>query len=244
MAKFVLTNARLFTGGADLTSVNNKLEVSAERAAVDTTNFGSSGWTESLAGLGETEINAEGFWEATDAGKVDDAMWAQLGGLTSWTASPNTGAVADLAYFTSALTGSYQLGGEVGDVAPWTAKAAGSWPLVRGVIAHPSGTARTVTGTGTAQSLGAVSATQNLYAALHVLSVTGTVTPTITVTIQSDSAEAFPSSATVLSFAAATAIGGQILRVPGAITDTWFRPQWTISGTDPSFLFVVAFGIA
>lgn len=244
MAKFVLTNARLFTGGVDLTTVNNKVELSAEREQKETTSFGSSGWTESIAGLGQTEINGEGQWEANAVDKVDDILWAQLAGLTSWTVSPNAGAVGDIAYFTNALTGMYQLGGQVGDVAPWTAKAMSSWPLVRGAIAHPSGTARTATGTGTAQQLGAVSATQNLYAALHVLSVSGTATPTLTVTIQSDNASGFPSSATALSFAAATAIGGQILRVPGALTDDWFRPQWTISGTNPSFLFVVAFGIA
>lgn len=244
MAKFVLTNARLWTGGVDLTSVNNKLELSTERDAVDTTSFDSAGWTEVLAGLADTEINAEGQWEAGDASKVDDALWSQLAGLTAWTVAPRTGAVADVAYFTNALTGSYQLGGAVGDVAPWTATGAGSWPLVRGTVAHPSGTARTATGTGTAQQLTAVSATQQLYAALHVLSVSGTGSPTLTVTIESDSSGAFASPATVLSFAAATVRGGQILRVPGALTDDWFRPQWTISGTNPSFLFVVAFGIA
>ncbi len=244
MAKFVLTNVRLFAGGADLTAVNNKLELSAERAEVETTTFGSQGWTESLAGLGATEFAAEGLWEAADASKVDDALAAQLGALAPWTASPNAGAVADLAYFTSALTGSYQLGGTVGDAAPWVANAAGTWPLVRGLIAHPSGTARTSSGTGTAQQLGAVAAGQNLYAALHVLSVAGTATPTITARIESDNAAGFPSAATVLTFAAATAIGGQILRVPGPITDDYFRPAWTITGTTPSFLFVVAFGIA
>lgn len=243
MAKFVLTNARLWTGGVDLTSVNNKLELSTERDAVETTSFDSAGWTEVLAGLAETEITGEGQWEAGDASKVDDGLWSQLGGLTAWTVSPRTGAVADVAYFTNALTGSYQLGGEVGDVAPWTAKGAGSWPVVRGAVAHPSGTARTATGTGTAQQLGAVSATQQLYAALHVLSVSGTGSPTLTVTVQSDTT-GFGSPTTALTFAAATDRGGQILRVPGAITDDYFRPQWTIAGTNPSFLFVVAFGIA
>ena len=83
------------------------------------------------------------------------------------------------------------------------------------------------------------------HAALHVLSVAGTSTPTITVEIESDTEEAFGDTPeTRLSFDAATAAGGQILRTSAGVhADTWYRPTWTITGTDPSFLFVVALGI-
>ena len=129
-------------------------------------------------------------------------------------------------------------------MATWTGTAKSSWPLVRGTIAHPPGTARTASGTGTGLQLGAVPAGRRLYAALHVLSVAGT-TPSITVTVESDDANTFASATTRLTFDAATAAGGQVLRTTGdAITDTWFRVTWTISGTSPSFLFVVALGIA
>lgn len=243
MGKFVLLNARLFTGGADLTSNNNKLDVSAEVSDEDVTNFGSAGWKEVIGGLASTEINGEGQWEAFDPSKVDDNRWAALGGLGPWTAAPAGAAVGALAYFTNALSGSYSLGGDVGSVAPWKAKGAGSWPLVRGLIAHDPGTARTATGTGTGAQLGAVAVGKQLYASLHVLSVAGT-TPSITVAIESDTSNAFGAPTTRLTFAAATAAGGQILRVPGAFTDTWWRPKWTISGTTPSFLMLIAFGIA
>ncbi len=176
-------------------------------------------------------------------GMVDDASWAGLGGLGPWTVSPDGATVGGLAYLTWALRGSYTLGGEVGDVAPWSADAKGSWPLARGVIAHPPGTARTSTGDGTAVQLGAVPAGQRLYAALHVLSAAGT-TPSLTVTVQSDDASGMASPTTQLTFAAATGRGGQILRTTGgAITDTYYRASWTISGTSPSFLFLVSFGI-
>jgi hypothetical protein len=104
-------------------------------------------------------------------------------------------------------------------------------------------TARTATGTGTSVQLGAVSSTQRLYVALHVFSVSGT-TPSLTVAIQSDNATGFPSASTVTTLTAATAIGSQITRVAGPITDDWFRVSYTISGTDPSFLFAVTAGIA
>lgn len=244
MGKFVLFDARIFAGGADLTGSSNKIECESEATEEETTNFGSGRWQEVIAGLFKTDIGAEGQWEAGDPSKVDDNRYASLGGATAWTLTPGGAALGTLSYFTSGLNTEYSMLGELGKVAPWSAKAKGTWPLVRGQIAHDPGTARTATGLGTGAELGAVAAGKALYASLHVLSIAGTSTPTVTVEIESDDAGAFASPTTRLSFAAATALGSQILRVPGPITDTWFRPKWTISGTAPSFLFVAAFGIA
>jgi hypothetical protein len=78
---------------------------------------------------------------------------------------------------------------------------------------------------------------------VHVLSVAGTA-PSITVSVESDDASGFASATTRLTFDAATAVGGQILRTDGsAITDTWWRVAWTIAGTTPSFLFASVLGI-
>lgn len=245
MAKFTLQNVRLFTGSADLTTVNNKVEVKAEAERQDATAFSPSGvvWKETLTGIRSTEITAEGQWEAGDLSKVDDVSWADLGSVTPWTICPAGAAVSDLAYLTGLLRGEYQIGAAVGDVAPWTAGGDGTYPLVRGVIGHPPGTARTATGTGTALEMTAVAAGQSLYAGLHVLSVAGT-TPSLTVRIESDVDTSFASAVTVGTFTAATALTSQFLEIPGAITDDCFRIAWTISGTNPSFLFAVSLGIA
>lgn len=244
MAKFVLTNVRLFAAGADLTGNSNKVEISAELEDKDVTSFGSNGWKELLGGLASSSFSCEGQWEAGDPGKVDDVSWSRLGDVDPWSAGPVGAAVGDLAYFTAALRSSYGLGDAVGEVAPWSGEALSSWPLVRGQVAHPPGTARTATGSGTGMNMGALSTGQRLYAALHVLSVAGTSTPTITARIESDVDNTFSTPATQLSFAAATAVGGQVLRTDGtAITDAWQRVAWTITGTSPSFMFVVALGI-
>lgn len=243
MSKFVLLNARLFAVGADLTGASNKIELTSEIEDKETTNYYSAGYKEIIGGLGSAEVSAEGQWEAGDVTKVDNASWSQLGGVGPWTACPDNAAVGDLAYITQCLTASYALGGSIGDVAPWSAKGSSAWPLVRGQIGHPAGTARTSTGTGTGVQLGAVAADKRLYAALHVLSVAGT-TPSITARIESDSDNTFASPTTQLTFTAATAAGGEALRTTGgAITDTWFRVAWTISGTTPSFMFATSFGI-
>lgn len=250
MPKHILKNVRIFSGGADLTGQSNKVELGGEKDAKEVTNFGSVDlngdiWKEFLAGLGVADVSMGGQWEAGDTSKVDDDAFAALGGVGPLTVLPSSlsGAVGDTAYFTSALRTKYQLGDAVGEVAPWQQSGRSTWPLVRGVSAHPPGTARTATGDGTAQQLGAVPADRCLYAGLHVLSVAGT-TPSLTVKIQSDDAGAMSSPTDRITFTAATARGGQIARVAGAITDDYFRPTWTISGTDPSFLFVVVLGIA
>lgn len=241
--KQTLLDCRLFAVGADLSGHSNKIELSAEVEDKDATNYRSGGWKEVMGGLGSAEISGEGQWEAGDPSLVDDASWAQLGGVGPWTVGPNDSTVGALAYLTSALRSEYKIGEAVGEIAPWTGTAKSAWPLVRGQFAHPPGLARTSTGTGTALLLGAAATGQRLYAALHVLSAAGT-TPSLTARIESDDTAGFASPTTRLTFDPATAGGGQILRGDGAaITDTYYRVAWTISGTTPSFMLAVSLGI-
>lgn len=244
MSKTVLVNVRCFAVGADLTSQSNKIELSSEVEDKDSTNYASQGWKEVLGGLGSAELSGEGQWEAGDLTKIDDASWAQLGGVGPWSVSANNDAsVGSLAYFMGALRSNYTLFDAVGEIAPWSGNAKSATPLVRGQFAHPPGTARTATGVGTGLNLGAVVAGKRLHAALHVLSASGT-TPSITARVESSVDNTFASPTTRLTFNAATASGGQILRTAGtAITDPWWRVAWTISGTTPSFLFVSSLGV-
>jgi hypothetical protein len=242
----ILHNVRLFGGACDFTGVNNKLELSAEVEEKEVTTFVESGpaWKKVKGGLASSALKASGFWEAGDPSLVDDALWAEIGGKNAWTACPEGAAVGSPALVLNALTKQLVILGAVGDVAPWSAELSGSWKLPRGRVAHPPGTARTASGDGTALQLGAVTAGQHLTASLHVLSVAGTDTPTLTVEVESDSAEGMATPTTRVSFAAATGVGAQVLRTDGAaITDDWWRVSWTVSGTDPSFLFIAAFGI-
>ncbi|MET8172848.1 hypothetical protein [Streptomyces clavifer] len=242
MGKFVLLDTRLFAPGADLSGASNKIELSSEVEDKDATNYRSGGWKEVLGGLGSAEISAEGQWEAGDPSMVDDASWATLGGVGPYTVCPTDSVVGALAYLVQGMRADYKVGDAVGEIAPWTGTVKSSWPLVRGQIAHPPGTARTATGTGTILNLGAIPAGKRLYAALHVLSATGT-TPSITARIESgDATLTVPT--TRATFAAATAAGGQILRGDGAaVADTHYRVAWTITGTTPSFMFAVSLGI-
>jgi hypothetical protein len=245
VTKIVLKKVRHFAAGTDLTGASNKIELDDEFEVKDATTWGSEGAKEVLGGLESCSISDSGFWYAGDLTQVDDAMWAARGGpIIPWTAgAPNTNAaVGDVAYLTKALQTDYKFGGAPGDIAPWSMTAESDWPLVRGQILHPPGTARTSTGTGTPRQLGAVPAGSSLYVCLHVLSVSGG--PTLTVTVESDDSSGFGSPTTVLTFADVTEPGGQALQLHGATTDDWFRVKYTITGgTTPSVLFVASAGI-
>jgi hypothetical protein len=246
VAGFVLLNCRLFAGGVDLTGVWNRVTLGCELEEKPTTNFAGKGWRSLLGGLFSTSWDAGGQWEA-GPGLVDDETWAGLvgRGRVPWTACPENADVGSLAWFSSAQRSSYQLGETVGEVAPWGAKATGSGPLLRGVVAHPPGTPRTGSGAGTAQELGPLVGSQRMYGALHVLSVSG-AGATITARVESAADEAFTSPTTRATFTAASggAGRGQLADVVGPVTDTWWRVAWNIAGTTPSLLFVAALGVA
>jgi len=246
MAKLVLLDSRVFVGGADLSGMGNKIELSEEWEAKATTNWRSGGAETVIAGVGKVMASAEGQWEAGDPSMIDDEMWANRRVLEPWSVAPEGDsdlAAGNLMYLTKMLRTKSSIWGQVGEVAGWTADAKGSWPLARGMSAHPSGVPRTANGSGTALQLGAVASDEYMYANLHVLSVSGTAVPTITVTVQSDNGSGFASPTTQGTFAAKTAVGGEPLRIAGPITDDWWRVGWTISGTNPSFLFLVSLGI-
>jgi hypothetical protein len=252
MAKFVLLNTRIYAGPADLTGNGNRVELGCEFPEKDATNWASGGAKELVGGVFSTSISAGGQIDAssTNPHGADPTSWDNMTArrAQAWTFAPDTVGVGDLAWFTMALRGSYKLGGQVGDIAPWEAKAAGTSPLLRGVVAHPPGTPRTAAGSGTGLNLGPLSAAQRMYAALHVLSIAGTGPPTITARVESSADNTFASPTTRLTFPAASFSPleprGMVLSADGPTADAWWRVAWTVTGTTPSFLFLAALGIA
>lgn len=243
MAKFVLNNVRLYAGGTDLSGDTNTATLTSNKADVDVTNYNSNLWHERLGGLGSAEIKASGYWEAgtTTAPLVDDTAWANLGLAGGITIAPAGAADQAVCYFTNMLETDFQpFMGKVGDVAGYSLDVMSTWPLVKGVFAVPN-TAITSTANGTINNLGAVAAGQNLYADLHIFSVSGGAS--ITFIVQSAALVGFGSPTTRLTFTANTGASSQILRVAGPITDAFWRASWTITGTG-SILGAMSFGIA
>lgn len=211
---------------------------------LDTTPLNSSaGWKTFIAGNKSGKVDLTLMSDFVDAG-LDDVLWSYLGTADVAKSVVTASADGSTAYLLRGIPLSYTpLEGQPGDLAMGRiAGQSSTGPVVRGKLLHPGGTARTSSSAGTERQLGAVSATQTLYAALHVLSVSGTSTPTLTVKVQSDTS-GFASATDRITFTGATAVGYQWGSVAGAITDDYWRVSWTISGTDPSFLFAVTAGI-
>lgn len=242
MAPLVLTNAVVLAGRANLSGVSNMVELEVEVDDLDTTTFGSSGFKTRTGGLRDTMIKVGGFGEAGGEGLPDDRLFADIGvGLVPMTVSPTGAAVGDTSYFTRAFRPTYSTSGQIGELYGFESEARGDTALVRGVIADNQ--ARTATGVTAVRTLVAPTATTRVYAAIHVLAVSGT-TPSLTVTLQGDDAIGFPSPATVAVSAPITAPGSVFLIGPlGVTADAFYRLSYVVSGTTPSFLVVASIGV-
>lgn len=233
MAKRIYDNMKLFLAGYDITGDHNELAMNLSRSVHDITAFG-VGSIQRLAGLKTMELTHSGFWEA-GTGEIDATLYNKLGVVNQVMTFAPTGNTAALhAYITRTVSASYGMGDEV--EAPFTFSGAmfsQGDDIVRGTILGAG--AKTVTGTGAAVQLGAVSATQKLFASLQVYVKSGS-SPAITVKIQSDDAQGFLSPTDRITFTTITdSIGSQwATPVAGAINDDWWRAQWTITGGTPS----------
>ena len=132
--------------------------------------------------------------------------------------------------------------GTVGEIAPFSVtKSQSSEVMVRGTVEIDEDL--TATGNSGGVNLGAVGADEKCYVAIHTYAVSGTSTPTVTFKLQSDDNASFTSPTDRITFTDITAIGADFQSVAGAITDTYWRLNYTISGTNPSFSIHATIGI-
>ena len=240
MAKFVFNDGKVFSGGYDLsdhiTSVN--LDITAEE--LDATTINSGGFRERLGGLKDSTLTMDGFYEA-GANKPDALLGASIGNELIVTTVPDAG-VGNTAYFMKSRLFSYQMFGAVGEIAPFSiSKSQSDDEVVQGKIEIDG--ALTATGNSTGVQLGAVGSTEKIYVAIHCTAVSGTSTPTVTFKLQSDDNASFTSPTDVITFSDITAIGADYQSAAGAITDDYFRLNYTITGTTPSFSIHATIGI-
>lgn len=241
MPPSVLTDARLWLDAWNLSGDLNKIAVGYGAEQQDATTFLNAARAR-RAGLKNVALALEGFWQA-GADQVDEVLFNKIGAVdVPITVVPSAGAVGDLGFSFLAALGQYAPGASVGEMLKFSVDAEGSADLLfRGNLGHNG--SQTGNGNGTALNLGAVGASQKLYAALHVLSVTGGGTWTIKV--QSDDASGFASPIDRITFAALTAKGSQwATPVAGAIADTWWRVNFAVTGgAGNNITFVVLIGI-
>lgn len=237
MTTAVMKNQKVWLGGYDLSGMLNALGLDYGVNTNDGTTVGDDTVVNS-AGLYQVTAQHEGLDEKSkiffDKIGVSDEPMSFAPKVAS---SPG-----DPAYTFRAMQAEYSPGGSVGERLSFSISAQARGKLVRGTLMENlSGI--TTSGVGTARELGSVGSDQTIYAALHVLSASGT-SPTLEVDLVSDSANDFTGAETIrLSSSSFSAIGSEWLTQAGAISDTWWRVEWTLGGTNPSFDFVVIVGI-
>lgn len=253
MAVQPLIDVRAYWGGLDATPQQNQVDLEAAVVALDATTMGSQGWMTPVGGLKGAKIGLSGFvaYGATPGlDQVNDRLFADLGGAAGAVAQPfsmfpTSGAVGSPCYVGSVLETELTEYDKVGNLAPFALSGKLSGRLGAGFGLHPQGTPRIVTGVGAGVQFTPLGAGQSMILGAHCLSMTGSAGPTLAITVQSATTNAFTGPTTRATFTTFSAVGGQVIVVgPGAITDTWWRVSYVITGTSPSFLFAATAGIA
>lgn len=247
MGIYTLKNSKLLVDGFDLSGKMNNISLGYASELQDDTVMGDTTRSR-IGGLKTVALSAEGFVDhAVAPDDVDQVMYSRIGVADSVvTVVLEDDAEGNDAYTFQAVFADYTPGATVGDMMAFTVTAESSGGvdgLVKGTIMNS--TARTTTADGAGIQVGAVLAAEFAYASMHVTAVSGT-NPTLNVVIESDAGDTWSGAETSrFTFTEKDDVGSQWqTRVAGAITDSWWRATWAITGTDnPTFSFTVVLGI-
>lgn len=237
----MLRDCKLYLGGHNLSGDMNKMTLDYSAEMLDATTFNNSS-KRRISGLFDVSADHEGFYQAgTAPDLVDKILWDKLALADQvMTICPTDGSAGEVAYTTKVVEAEYTPGAAVGELLAFSVSAQGTERLIRSAVMQNGDI--TVTGDSTARQLGAITADKKLYAAMHVTAVSGT-NPTFDVVIQSDDAQAFLSPGDRITFDQVTGIGAQWKELAGPITDSWWKPVFTVGGINPSFTVVIVLGI-
>tara|TARA_Y100000310_G_scaffold309531_1_gene353722 strand:+ start:6836 stop:7552 length:717 start_codon:yes stop_codon:yes gene_type:complete len=232
---FVQTALEVIWGEFDISTDHKAVSLMLNNQVRDSTRYGHTART-SLPGLNAWEANGEGYNDFAD-NALDESLFGHLAtNDVLLSIAPLGATVTQPVYFGNSVQAEFSpMGDEVGEIAAfrWTAEGSDQYGMINGSVAlnaQPS-----ATGNGTAYQLGAVAAGQRVYLGLHFL----VCSASITVTLESDNAEGFPSATTRVSGAAQSAVGHQFLSAAGAITDDWWRIEYTTGGGTFDIIAVV-----
>lgn len=239
MARYHGQSARVYLEKRDLSADIGQIEAAPTADTHDRTTFGDAGWRTHDPGLIAWEGSFEAFYDDA-AGGIGRQVLETLLGTTGAILSIYLGdadAVGDRGWLGSDAI--LEKAGEpvnVADLVKLSATLRGSGKAgLLGRLLHAKA-AETATGNGTSLDNTASSASGGR-ANLHVTAASGT-TPSMTAKIQ-HSADNI-TFADLITFTAATAALAETKEATGTV-NRYLRATWTITGTTPSFTFVVGF---
>jgi hypothetical protein len=240
MAVNAQTGATILVNDLDASQWVTSVSATLSRAVVNTSSYGSNAYDNFIPGMKTGHVTLEGwqdlavnaFYESINAADMNaSSLISLIPGV-----APAAGDASCLAFGTIEELPA-PIHGNVGEANAFTLSQVPGTIIASGPVLHPVAT-RTTTANGTAVAYQGPSATQTLYAGLHVTSGSG---GTLTVKVQSDNASGFPSSTDRITFTATTGRTFELKSVAGDFsTETHLRAQWTVSAGTFTFAVVVA----
>ena len=240
MATYVQTNVGLYWGGYSLASSFNAIALNLGNSLQDDTVYGDT-FVSNTAGLSSVQLEAEGLWQSATDSVLQSGLAINVA-ETVLSVTPVDPAAGSPSLFSKVTTSTYNpiSTGTVGSMLGFSlsAEGRGEKSVSGEILVKPSDTHTSSSVSPVNAAIGAVSATQSIYSALHVISASGT----LVVPVKSASTEAF--SADVTTELTHTSVGSSVtaemLSAAGAITNTYWRVDFTVSG---SYQFIVSLGI-
>lgn len=247
MGVTAFTNASVLIGDTDASPFVNKVTSALHVDMLDATVCGTGGFRSFAPGMRWGEMKAEGFQDYSATGFFPGISTGDGGLSTLMSVAP----IAPAAVLTAGDPVAFMRGpidmldedsGEAGQLVKMAYSEQGDSPFVMGVVLRPLA-ATAATGSGTAVAFTGPTASQTLWAGLHVTAGSG---GTLTVRVQTDDNSGFTTPTTRITFTATTGPVGQgemKFLVPVDIhLETHIRADWTITA-GPGFTFAVNAGI-
>lgn len=236
MAEFSLTNPTIHVHDFDFTTALHKITFHMTAAELENTTFGST-YRSRIGGLKTVDTVGDGY---LDYPAPDSALFADLGVMDRVMTASAEGLETKVAYMLQVGRFDYEFLGQIGQVGPFvmTSKNSNAAGVVRGQYAKAKGSVSATGPLGSGLNLGAVTSGKFLYATFHIF----TVGTTVTVQVQSDTANNFPAPTVRATIGPLTTTGGTwMTKVAGPITDTWWR--FNVSAITGTFVVAGAIGI-
>jgi hypothetical protein len=241
MAEVVLKDVQLYMAGKEFSNNLSQVNLNLSVDLQDRTGFGSSG-RQRLAGLKDVDVSINGYWDAgssteTTLGSTDfpdETLFADVGSTNEvWTALPIGNTVGNPGYSFITVSADYQPGASIGDVLSFTVAASGDGgTILRGSVIGSG--AISSSGSYTPVEIGAITSSENAYAALHALDFSSSGS-SMTVNVVTDNTSGMGAASTMFTFTINSSDDNNeasMLSTGGSPTsgDTWWSIE-TVAGS-------------
>lgn len=243
MAIFHAKSAAVLVGVSDFSGVLSSVRIGVNNPTPPATAFADTDETY-VEGQASFEIDHNGMFN-TASPAYDGEMFTNLTGVIRPVGvyPEGFGSAGNLGYEGEASPRSQDRQSRVSEVLLLNVSWRGDKPLVTTEVLYRS-SALTASATSASRQIGSLSATQEMVCVYRVITTPSGGSPTLDAVLRSDDASDMVGNTTRHTFSQTTTSRDfQVARVAGAITDTWWDIDFTITGTTPSYDVVVTIGI-